>query len=238
MLWYFLFFSNVTRQFFRFFFSTYKINNPVKIVALRDGHKHGHLKRNPRMTFTKNRSTCCIHVPILHASLIYKPCQYVCYRSLNWSKISLWINIEIISFQTPSYVLSPSQEKLKQKLTKRCIDYTFISVTATACARLLFDRRCTIGKYRKREKREGTRFKGACVETARTISSLSKSERQQAGNIRRTVAIARECSQGSRNQGVQRGKDLGDLLASSWKRAKGHHRESWRESRVDRDAGK
>lgn len=214
MPWYFLFFSNVTRQFFRFFFSTYKISNPVKIVVLRDGHKHGHLKRNPRMTFTKNRSTCCIHVPVLHASLIYKPCQYVCYRSLKYPFEST-LKLFLSKLLPTSQILSPSQEKLKQKLTKRCIDYTFISVTATACARLLLDRRCTIGKYRKREKREGTRFKGACVETARTISSLSKSERQQAGNIRRTVAIARECSQGSRNQGVQRGKDLGDLLASS-----------------------
>lgn len=51
------------------------------------------------------------------------------------------------------------------------------------------------------------------------------------------MAIARECSQGSGNQGVQRGKDLGDLLASSRKRAKGHNGESWRGSRVDRDAG-
>lgn len=158
---------------------------------------------------------------------------YLCYRT-----------DKKISFHKLTSKLSPSKfhlsqenlnnNKIKTNIKTTIIDRTFISVTGTGCAQLLLDHRRTVGKCREHE---GTGFKGTRVETTRTISPLSTSERQEASDIRRTVAIARECSQGSGNQGVQRGKDLGDLLASSRKRAKGHNGESWRGSRVDRDAG-
>lgn len=108
MPWYFLSFQTfLLVNFFVPFSRLIKSVILSRSLILRDGRKHGHLKRNPHMTFTKNRSTCCIRsflYSMLHWFINLANMLYLCYRT-----------DKKISFHKLTSKLSPSKFHLSQE---------------------------------------------------------------------------------------------------------------------------